>query len=188
MLAAGPDIHRLKKCGVVVASSAQRSNPKEATLARSRDGRWWLFYEFSRAGASCVGLAASGNVAGPWTQEQEPFEARADRWDSWHLSSGPVTSFDGAPLMFYNGADRHSRWRIGWIRFDPSFTRVIDRCDDPVVVPGAVEAGATDIAFAASALERGGETWLYYSVSDKDTKRCVLRTNSVDRRESRISQ
>lgn len=64
--------------------------------------------------------------------------------------------------MFYNGATRDARWRIGWISFDPTFTRVTDRGIEPVILPPpASDRSAPDIAFAASAVVEDGCILLY---------------------------
>ncbi len=56
--------------------------------------------------------------------------------------------------MFYNGATRQVKWRIGWIVFDRYFTSVVARCEEPLIAPPDDEpAGDTDIAFATSAVE-----------------------------------
>jgi hypothetical protein len=55
--------------------------------------------------------------------------------------------------MFYSGATGQGRWRIGWIIFDSSFTRVLDRCVAPIIIPPQPQGNATDIAFSASALQ-----------------------------------
>jgi len=41
--------------------------------------------------------------------------------------------------------------------------------------PEDVGDDATDIAFAASAVEQEGKIWLYYSISDQRLMRAVLR-------------
>jgi predicted GH43/DUF377 family glycosyl hydrolase len=76
--------------------------------------------------------------------------------------------------MFYNGASHDAHWRIGWVAFDQDLTRIIDRSVDPVITPEKLKAGWTDIAFAASAVERGEEIWLYYSIADRDIQRARL--------------
>lgn len=80
--------------------------------------------------------------------------------------------------MFYNGATEKGVWRIGWIEFDAEFERVLERCEDPVIVPHQRLTGQdTDIAFAASCIARGMHRCdLFYSVSDKDMYRAVLET------------
>ena len=59
--------------------------------------------------------------------------------------------------------------------FDPDLDRIVERCGDPLIVPDALEGDATDIAFAASAVETDGMIALYYSLSDQ-----ALQANSLD--------
>ncbi len=157
LVASGPDIHSLKKRGRVFADDAGLNNAKEATIVQAGDGSWRLFFEYAEDGKSKVGVAAAGALEGPWSFQEPLFQARPDSWDNWHLSTGPVSVVDPlAPVMFYNGATRDAHWRIGWIEFDKNFTRVTDRCHDPVITPppSKREPEDTDIAFAASAVER----------------------------------
>ncbi len=79
--------------------------------------------------------------------------------------------------MFYNGATRDARWRIGWVAFDRGCRRVIERCSEPLIVaPPLPEAPGIDIAFAASCLVAGkGLCHLYYSVEDRALRRATVR-------------
>ncbi len=175
--AAGPTLDRLVKSGVALASSKSEGNTKEATVDRTADGRWRLFYEYAADEASRVGLAIGADVAGPWAEQPTPFVPRADSWDDWHLSTGPLLTDDPAmPVMFYNGATRDARWRIGWIAFDADYTRVVARGIQPLVTPPpADDRGATDIAFAASVVVEDGAIWLYYSLEDRRLARALIR-------------
>ena len=175
--ATGPSLDRLTKSGVALASSKSEGNTKEATVDRSSDGRWRLFYEYAAQEASRVGLAIGSDIAGPWTEEPTPFMPRTDSWDDWHLSTGPLLTSDPAmPVMFYNGATRDARWRIGWIAFDADYTRVVARGIQPLITPPPVEdRSATDIAFAASVVVDDGHIWLYYSLEDRRLARALIR-------------
>ncbi len=176
LLACGPDMQRLEKSGAALRSTSRCANPKEATIIQAADGTWLLFFEYARNGASRVGIAASTSVAGPWHALDDPFDARSDGWDSWHLSTGPVCHTDDANIMFYNGAQADAAWRIGWIAFDRSYTHVTARCIDPILAAPAVREGdATDIAFAASAVQEGPTIRLYYSIADKDMYCACIR-------------
>ena len=176
LLAAGMDVTHLQKRGVAIPFTDDQQNPKEAAIVPVSDGTWRLFYEYAHAGASRIGIASAPAVDGPWRVQPSIVETREGRWDGWHLSPGPVLRADADhPIMFYNGATRDTRWRIGWIAFDAGFTRVVDRCDDPLITPPPGEPGDTDIAFAASALDVEGEITLYYSVADKDLMRARVR-------------
>jgi len=56
------------------------------------------------------------------------------------------------------------------------FTRVVARCELPIVLPGERRfAEDTDIAFAASALQDGEYIQLYYSIADRHVTRATVR-------------
>lgn len=177
LYASGPDLRHLTKRGVAYASSKTEGNTKEATIERTADNRWRLFYEFARDDASLIGLALGDGVGGPWREQPAPFAPRTDSWDNWHLSTGPLLTDDpNMPVMFYNGATRDARWRIGWVAFNRGCTEVVDRCIEPLIQPPPpLERTATDIAFAASVIVRSGRTWLYYSLADKALFRAQIR-------------
>ena len=177
MLATGPDPRRLAKRGVYLASSPAVQNPKEATIVSVPDGTWRLFFEYAEDGASKIGIASAPAVDGPWTVGEPLFESRPDAWDNWHLSTGPMLQSDpNCPVMFYNGATQNAHWRIGWIAFDADYTRVIDRCGDPLIVPPTPKGSDTDIAFAASSVETQDALYLYYSVADQYLMRATLKS------------
>jgi len=172
----GAEIRTLRKQVRVLPHDAHHTNPKEAEIVRCQTGGWRLFFEYADKERSKIGLASASNLDGEWRAEPDPFAARADHFDSWHLSAGPVVQqCDGQPLMFYNGATGQGRWRIGWIIFDASFTRVLDRCVAPIIIPPQPQGNATDIAFSASALQEDNLVCLYYTVSDDQPMRAVLR-------------
>ncbi|WP_294075919.1 glycosidase [Sphingomonas sp.] len=175
--AVGPSIDRLEKTGVALASSKSEGNTKEATVMQTADGRWRLFYEYAADQASRIGLAVGPGIHGPWEEQPVPFAPREDSWDNWHLSTGPMLLDDPEhPVMFYNGATRDARWRIGWVMFDRDCTRVIGRGIEPLIVPPpAEERTATDIAFAASVVAGDGDIWLYYSLEDRKLARARIR-------------
>lgn len=175
--ATGPSIDRLEKAGVALASTKSMGNTKEATIGRTADDRWRLFYEYAADEASRIGLAVGPDINGPWQEQPTPFMPREDGWDNWHLSPGPMLMDDpDQPVMFYNGATRDARWRIGWIAFDRDCTKVVDRCIEPLLTPPPVDdRTATDIAFAASVVSVDGAIWLYYSLEDRRLARARLR-------------
>ena len=70
---------------------------------------------------------------------------------------------------------RDAQWRIGWAAFDSAFDHVIERSDVPLVKPEGSHDGATDIAFAASAVETAAGILLYYSQSDQQLRRVTIR-------------
>jgi predicted GH43/DUF377 family glycosyl hydrolase len=167
LYANGLNAYHLQKSGIALASEFPYENPKEASVALGQDGRWRLFFEFAREHASRIGMATATDPGGPWTIIGEVLEPRAGHFDDWHLSPGPVIRVGSTnPLMFYNGANRQPHWRIGWVMFDVDYRSVVARSAEPLIVPTAVADGGSDIAFAASAIERGNHVELYYSVSD----------------------
>jgi predicted GH43/DUF377 family glycosyl hydrolase len=177
LYASGRDIKHLKKQGIAHASTKTEGNTKEATIGRTEDGRWRLFYEYARDESSRVGLAYGRGVSGPWRERAAPFLPRDRHWDSWHLSTGPLLLDEPeTPVMFYNGATRDARWRIGWIAFDRHMSKVVDRCVEPLIVPPPpTKRMATDIAFAASVIVRNGRIQLYYSLEDRRLFRAIIR-------------
>lgn len=177
LYAAGPSIDQLEKKGVALASSKTKGNTKEATVMLTADHHWRLFYEYADDDASLIGLARGDGVAGPWAERPAPFCPREDSWDNWHLSTGPMLLDDlDRPVMFYNGATRDARWRIGWVAFDRDCTKVVARGIQPLITPPPVEdRSATDIAFAASVIVEDGRIWLYYSLKDAELARAELR-------------
>ncbi|MBU6267786.1 MAG: glycosidase, partial [Sphingomonadales bacterium] len=172
----GPD--DLVKQGVALASSKTQGNTKEATIGRTVDGRWRLYYEYASEEHSLIGLALGEGVAGPWHEQPHPFDPRPDQWDGWHLSTGPMWTADAdMPVMFYNGATHDARWRIGWVAFDKDYTKVVARCAGPLIVPDPCPGiPGVDMAFAASCLDDAdGTCWLYYSVEDRFLQRARIR-------------
>jgi predicted GH43/DUF377 family glycosyl hydrolase len=191
MVARGRDLSTLIKERVALKAPPGEGNIKEATVAQGADGRFRLFYEYAAGfevdgvcdtvGASRVGMAIGPTADGPWEVAPDPFTVRPDSWDNWHLSTGPIVSQPGSdPVMFYNGATLDARWRIGWVTFDPDFTRVTARGLMPLVLPPPPQhRDATDIAFAASCLVDGpnesGDIQLYYSLEDRMLRRATVR-------------
>jgi len=177
MVARGTDLRSLKKERVALKAPPGEGNIKEATVAAGADGRWRLFYEYAKDNASRIGMAIGPTPDGPWEVVDDPFTVRADSWDNWHLSTGPIVALPGQdPVMFYNGATADARWRIGWVTFDRNFTRVTARGIEPLIVPPPPEhRAATDIAFAASCLVEGDAIQLYFSVEDRMLRRATIR-------------
>lgn len=177
LVAEGSDLMHMTKRNVALQAPPGEGNIKEATLARTASGEWRLFYEYAAENASRVGLASGPTADGPWAVLPDPFGIRADSWDNWHLSTGPIIAVDGGdPVMFYNGATNDARWRIGWISFDRDYARVTGRGLEPLIVPPPAEhRDATDIAFAASTVLEGDRLALYYSLEDRILRRAMLR-------------
>ncbi|MBA2935190.1 glycosidase [Sphingomonas sp. CGMCC 1.13654] len=177
ILAEGPDLKSLTKRELVLKAPPCEGNIKEATLAQTANGDWRLFYEYAANNASRIGMAGAPAPEGPWSVLPDPFGIREDSWDNWHLSTGPMTNVEGRdPVMFYNGATHDARWRIGWISFDPDFTRVTGRGLEPLLLPPpAKDRDATDIAFAASTVVIDDMIALYYSLEDRMLRRALVR-------------
>ena len=178
LVATGPDLDHLKKRAVMLKAPEGQGNIKEATLAQASDGSWRLFYEYAQDDASRIGMATCPKISGPWTPVGCPISVRPRLWDNWHLSTGPIVTLPGRnPVMFYNGATHDARWRIGWVAFDPMFSKIVERCIEPLIVPPPAEdRSATDIAFAASALVDGERCLtLYYSLEDRRLARARVR-------------
>jgi predicted GH43/DUF377 family glycosyl hydrolase len=177
LVAKGPDLDHLHKERVLLKAPDGAGNIKEATVAQGADGRWRLFYEYAKDNASRIGMAISDDPLGPWQSIADPFTVRARGWDNWHLSTGPIVARPGQPpVMFYNGATADARWRIGWIAFDETYSHVVDRCVEPLVVPPPPQQRAgTDIAFAASCLDDGATILLYFSLGDRVLRRAQVR-------------
>lgn len=177
LVASGPGLKHLTKDKVLLKAPEGEGNIKEATVARGADGRYRLFYEYARDSASRIGMALADSVLGPWKAAPDPFGVREQAWDTWHLSTGPILARPGEPpVMFYNGATADARWRIGWVAFDENYSRVVDRCIEPLLVPPPPkERAGTDIAFAASCLDHPSGIQLYYSLEDRVLRRALVR-------------
>lgn len=177
LVATGPDLRHLTKDKVLLKAPEGEGNIKEATVVRGSDGRYRMFYEYAKDSASRIGLAVADQLIGPWHVVEDLFTVRPHLWDTWHLSTGPILQRpDQPPVMFYNGATADARWRIGWIAFDETYTKVVDRCIEPLLVPPPPkERAGTDIAFAASLLDRSPDILLYYSLEDRLLRRALVR-------------
>jgi len=176
LMAQGHTLDKLKKVGPALPKAVHGST-KEAALYQAKQGAWRLFFEYADEGASRIGAADCYSAAGPWQIGKPPFGPRPENWDSWHLSTGPVVADeDDNPVMFYNGATEDGRWRIGWVIYNRSGTEVVDRCLQPLLIPPPPkDRSATDIAFAASAFQRAGRIWLYYTLEDRRVMRATVR-------------
>src|SRR3546814_14053161 len=72
LYATGQSLDALEKQGVALASSKTMGNTKEATVGRTADGHWRLWYEYAAENASRVGLAIGPGVAGPGDEQTTP--------------------------------------------------------------------------------------------------------------------
>ena len=89
----GESIESLEKQGVALKSTRTDKNTKEATILRN-DDTWRLLFEYAHGGQSKIGLAFGAEPDGPWTEQADPFSARPDKWDKYHLSTGPLLRTD----------------------------------------------------------------------------------------------
>ncbi|MBV8371193.1 MAG: hypothetical protein JO036_19935 [Candidatus Eremiobacteraeota bacterium] len=176
LLAAGRTVEELEKRGAVLPADGAHENPKEATLVRRPDGRWVLFFEFSRDGHSLIGTALGDRLSGPWQYAREPLPLRAHRFDSWHLSTGPVVTIGGAPTMFYNGADQRGYWCIGWAAFDEDYARVVDRCEEPLISAPQPPGDFRHTVFASSGVTAKRGIDLYYTAFDAEPFHAMIES------------
>ena len=183
LTASGPDRFRLVKDGIAVDTGPGFANPKEAAIAPSAGGGWAMFFEYSRDEASAIGRVQADGLEGPWAHMKEAaLTKRADRWDDWHMSPGPIIGGDTTrPTMFYNGGTKDAKWRIGWATFDARLEKVVARSDDPLIVPDDdLPDDASDMVFAASAVTVDDEVMLFFSQSDQELRVARLRRSSID--------
>lgn len=175
LYATGPDMASLSKRGIALRNSKTERNSKEAAVMRDGAG-WRLLYEYAHDGHSLIGLAEGAGPGDPWTHRGDPFTIRPGQWDGYHLSTGPLLVDDPAcPIMFYNGANADADWGIGWVALAPDLSSAVARGEAPLIAPPADVDGPRDIAFAASAVEREGRIWLYYSRNDRELRRATVR-------------
>ena len=173
--ASGPDARSLTKRGIAHRSFHDEQDVKEAEVAITRNGHWTMGFEYARGEASMIGYAEGDGPAGPWRPTKHDFGARADKFDSWHLSPGPMLLDDPErPIMFYNGATHDGVWGVGWVVFDHANARVIDRCDAPLIAPPG-EVDGRNMAFAASMITHRDSIHLYLSLNDRSCQRAIIR-------------
>lgn len=176
--ASGTDIRSLTKRGVAHGSSPDLQNVKEAEVVLAPEGKWIMGFEFADGESSRIGYADGDGPTGPWHKTKQGFGPRDDRFDSWHLSPGPMILADpDHPVMFYNGATREAVWSVGWIVFDVPNDRVLDRCEGPLVVSPAEQDGR-NMAFAASLVEHDDAFSVYVSFNDQSCHRVILQRAS----------
>lgn len=174
--AKGTHPQSLVKQGVALASVKGQENVKEAEFAVV-NGHWTLGYEYACDEASSIGTAEGEGPSGPWLKTPHEFSTREGKFDSWHLSPGPLLLEDVEhPVMFYNGGTRDAEWAIGWVRFDHRRNEIIGRCQEPVIPPPG-EEGGRNMAFAASLILVGEELHLYFTCNDRTPMRAVTSRN-----------
>lgn len=178
LYAEGPDIRNIVKRGIAHATKASERATKEATVECLADNDWRLFFEYSRGGRSHVGLATCSGPRGPWHDRHDPFVTRSSKWDSWHLSTGPLIRHGGRPgrrLMFYNGATREPKWAIGWVVIDDETLHEVARCETPLIVFDNPGCDDCHFAFASSLVSDADHLWLYLTRDDREPMRATLR-------------
>lgn len=175
LYATGEDMHGLEKRGVALPNGKKENNNKEATVL-CNGSFWRLLYEYAHDGHSLIGLTEGDGPPEPWHEQPAPFGPRPDKWDSWHLSTGPLLlNKPDRPVMFYNGANQDADWGIGWVALSRDLRSVVARCDTPLISPPTGGTGPREITFAASIVETEGTIWLYYSRNDRELKRATIR-------------
>jgi predicted GH43/DUF377 family glycosyl hydrolase len=179
LLTKGKNLQSLALSGVAIRSKVPYINPKEASVAQLKNGKWQLLFEYANEKRSKLGEAYSKNAKGPWKIKGEFLKAVKDSWDSYHMSPGPViiTQYDQT-VLFYNGSDPEAHWRIGWAEMDDK-GKVTGRSKDPLITPPKAKKGETDIAFAASAVLMKDKIWLYYTTADNTSCRAVISIEKI---------
>jgi predicted GH43/DUF377 family glycosyl hydrolase len=144
-------------------------------VSRLKNGKWVLFFEYAEDNRSKLGKATSDRPHGPWQIDGEFLKSRADSWDSWHMSAGPmITDANNESVIFYNGSNDLAHWRIGWVTMDGE-GNIKARSKEPLITPEPDPDGRVDIAFSASAIAKENEIWLYYSTQDQHPFRALIQ-------------
>ena len=129
LYAVGPSPTELYKKGVALASSKSKGNVKEgdgrahrrgqvAAVLRIRSRARVLDRHGHRPGR---GRAVGGRCRRLWLRA-------STRGTTGTCRPARCCSTDPeCPVMFYNGATRDARWRIGWVAFDRDCLKVVDR-------------------------------------------------------------
>lgn len=173
LLSKGLSVELLELSGVAIPDQKGYRNPKEATVFQLQNKEWVLWFEYADENRSKLGIAKSSNPAGPWKIVGEYLPATKG-WDNYHLSAGPVVNHDVyGSVMFYNGSNEKTHWRIGWVEMDDD-GNVKNRSTSPLITPPKPINDETDIAFAASAVLDNDEIWVYYSIADKKIMRAIV--------------
>ncbi len=159
-------------CGAVFGGGEPQA--KEATLVRVDTG-WAMFFEVERDASLC-GVARAPFIEGPWTIGEDVLTPRRDGFDSHNVSPVAfVRAPTGERVLIYNGSDASARWEIGWCALDEGCTRIIARCDQPIVRATRNAPDQRELVFGSSVVERDDGLDLYYSVADTDSTRATLR-------------
>jgi predicted GH43/DUF377 family glycosyl hydrolase len=112
-------------------------------------------------------------LTGDYQNHRVLINPREEKWDSQHVSPGPIIKTSGGDLlMFYNSRgpknkdDNTPTWAIGSVIIDVSSGRLLERSEQPIIrPPEEIGPDGQLIAFANSVLEK--KQWLYYTAADK---------------------
>lgn len=164
---------------------------KEPEFFMAKDGRWFMIYEFADGEKSRIAMARSvgGNVEGPYREHRLLFDIREGKWDSQHVSPGPIFATSrGDIFMFYNGRgpknpeDQTPTWAIGCAIIDSARGGVLLRSDKPLITPpGEIGPNNQLIAFANSLVKEEGRTTqsLYYTIADRRSAVATVDVSSI---------
>ncbi len=154
---------------------------KEAeVMIRKAEDHDVLFYEFADSESSRIAVAKvdfCGRNPNPLSCRASDsrlwLDKRPGKWDSDHVSTGPIVDFGSKKLMFYNGRDSQT-WAIGEVVFDPHTLEIEYRSEEPIILPPK-EIGWADqyIAFSSGAEAVDGKIYLYHHIADKRI-RCAV--------------
>lgn len=160
---------------------------KEPEFILTKDGRWRMIYEVADGKTSRIAIAEANKLTGPYYHHRLLIDTRENKWDSQHVSPGPILKTSrGDLIMFYNGRgdynelDKTPTWKIGYVMIDAKSGNVIEgtRSNDAIIIPPK-EIGPDGqlIAFANSIIQ--GEQYLYYTVADKRSRVARLIINGA---------
>ncbi len=136
-----------------------------------------LFYEFADSTSSRLAVAKAFFFRRKSTVRDSELwlDTRPGKWDSDHVSTGPIVDFGTKKLMFYNGRDSQT-WAIGEVVFNPLTLEVEYRSEEPLIIPPKEIGWANQfIAFSSGVLIIDGIVHLYHHIADKRV-RCAVGT------------
>src|SRR3972149_1141679 len=184
-LATGPSLDKIGDRKLVLTPQDVKTElgkvnmVKEPEFFMTKDGDWLMIYEFADNERSRIAMARSTgkNVEGPYKGHRLLFDVREDKWDSQHVSPGPIFATSrGDIFIFYNGRgprspeDQTPTWAVGCAIIDPVRESIFQRSEKPLIIPpGEIGPDNQLIAFANSLVkEEGGVTQnLYYTIADR---------------------
>jgi predicted GH43/DUF377 family glycosyl hydrolase len=162
---------------------------KEPEFYFGKDGLWHMIYEYAVNGHSEIATAKSPTLTGRYVDNHALFERRSGKWDSEHISPGPLLfTSQGDILMFYNGRgdksseDKTPTWSIGYVIVDGKTGAISNRADSPIIrPPNEIGPGNQLISFANSiTTEEDKKTnRLYYTVADTRSAVASIFVNGI---------